>query len=212
MVDKYKSRQVNTKVLKSQQSRNSLSKYHQYAKNEEGERFNCLTEGINYEDVVENGWARASTNSKRRDFLNNGWGTPSGKIEIKCEAITEAYPNVSPFPEYVPEISGQYDPLKSKYPIQVLSSASHYFIGDSFQSVPRLQAMQSRPTVELSVGDAKERKIKDGDLVRLYNDQGSNTIFNFSFFRISNAKFYSRSRLHGLQSWNRLKRISYKIV
>ena len=142
------------------------------AENEDGERFNCLTEGINYEDVVKNGWARASTESKRRDFLNNGWPTPSGKIEIKCEAITAEYPDVSPFPEYVPEINGQFDPKKSKYPIQVLSSASHYFIGDSFQSVPRLQAMQSRPTVEISLGDAKERGIEDGDLVRLYNDNG----------------------------------------
>lgn len=142
------------------------------AENEDGERFNCLTEGINYDDVVKNGWARASTESKRRDFLNNGWPTPSGKIEIKCEAITAEYPDVSPFPEYVPEINGQFDPKKSKYPIQVLSSASHYFIGDSFQSVPRLQAMQSRPTVEISLGDAKERGIEDGDLVRLYNDNG----------------------------------------
>ena len=142
------------------------------AENEDGERFNCLTEGINYEDVVKNGWARASTNSKRRDFLNNGWETPSGKIEIKCDAITAEYPDVSPFPEYVPEINGQYDPAKSKYPIQVLSSASHYFIGDSFQSVPRLQGMQSRPTVELSVNDAKARGVEDGDLVRLHNEQG----------------------------------------
>ena len=142
------------------------------AENEDGERFNCLTEGINYDDVVKNGWARASTESKRRDFLNNGWPTPSGKIEIKCEAITAEYPDVSPFPEYVPEINGQFDPKKSKYPIQVLSSASHYFIGDSFQSVPRLQAMQSRPTVEISIGDANERGIEDGDLVRLYNDNG----------------------------------------
>ena len=142
------------------------------AENEDGERFNCLTEGIDYDDVVKNGWARASTGSKRRDFLKNGWPTPSGKIEIKCEAITAEYPDVSPFPEYVPEINGQYDPNKEKFPIQVLSSASHYFIGDSFQSVPRLQAMQSRPTVEISLGDAKARGIEDGDLVRLYNDNG----------------------------------------
>ena len=142
------------------------------ANNDEGERFNCLTEGIDYEDLVKNGWARASTNSKRRDFLKNGWETPSKKIEIKCEAISDAYPGVSPFPEYVPEVEGQEDPLRSKYPIQVLSSASHYFIGDSFQSVPRLQAMMSRPTVELSPEDASNRNIKDGDLVRLFNDRG----------------------------------------
>ncbi len=32
--------------------------------------------------------------------------------------------------------------------------------------------MMSRPTVEMSVNDAKERGIEDGDLVRLYNDRG----------------------------------------
>ena len=32
--------------------------------------------------------------------------------------------------------------------------------------------MQSRPTVELSVNDAKARGVEDGDLVRLYNEQG----------------------------------------
>ena len=58
-------------------------------------------------------------------------------------------------------------------PIQVLSSATHHFIGDSFQSVPRLQAMSSRPTVELNPQDAIARGIQDGDLVRLYNERGS---------------------------------------
>jgi len=77
-----------------------------------------------------------------------------------------------PLPTYHPVVEGQEDPKREQYPIQVLSSAAHYFIGDSFQSVPRLQAMMSRPTVEMSVGDAKERGIEDGDLVRLFNDRG----------------------------------------
>ena len=32
--------------------------------------------------------------------------------------------------------------------------------------------MMSRPTVELSPEDASNRNIKDGDLVRLFNDRG----------------------------------------
>ena len=75
-------------------------------------------------------------------------------------------------PSYVPEIEGQEDPKRKKYPLQILSSASHYFIGDSFQSVPRLQAMMSRPTVELNPKEAKARGLEDGDLCRLYNDRG----------------------------------------
>ena len=127
-------------------------------------------EGITYEDLKKNGWARANTETDRRNFQKNGWPTPSGKIEIFSAALAEE--GVDPLPSYVPEIEGQEDELRSKYPLQVLSSASHYFIGDSFQSVPRLQAMQSRPTVELSPEEAARRQLKDGDLCRLYNDRG----------------------------------------
>ena len=134
------------------------------------EEVNPLMEGITYEQMVENGWARASDKSKRRDFLNIGWPTASKKIEIFSQTLADE--GQDPLPTYNPEVEGQEDPKRKDYPIQVLSSASHYFIGDSFQSVPRLQAMMSRPTVEMSVNDAKERGIEDGDLVRLYNDRG----------------------------------------
>lgn len=134
------------------------------------EEVNPLMEGITYEQLEENGWARASDKSKRRDFLNIGWPTASKKIEIFSQTLADE--GQDPLPTYNPEVEGQEDPKRKDYPIQVLSSAAHYFIGDSFQSVPRLQAMMSRPTVEMSVNDAKERGIEDGDLVRLYNDRG----------------------------------------
>ena len=34
--------------------------------------------------------------------------------------------------------------VRRKYPLQVISAASHYFIGASFQHVPRLQEMAAR--------------------------------------------------------------------
>ncbi len=131
---------------------------------------NPLMEGITYEQLEENGWARGHVEAERRNYLKNGWPTPSGKIDIYCEALKEL--GQDPLPTYKPEIEGQEDERRKQFPLQVLSSATHYFIGDSFQSVPRLQAMMSRPTVELSVEDAKVRGINEGDLVRLYNDRG----------------------------------------
>jgi anaerobic selenocysteine-containing dehydrogenase len=131
---------------------------------------NPLMEGITFENLKKNGWWRANTESERRNFMKNGWPTPSGKIEIYSEALKDE--GVDPLPTYVPEIEGQEDPKREQYPLQVLSSASHYFIGDSFQSVPRLQAMMSRPTVELSPEEADKRNLQDGDLCRLYNDRG----------------------------------------
>ena len=134
------------------------------------DKVNPLMEGVTYEEVKKNGWARASDGAQRRDFLKNGWPTASKKIEIYSKTLADQ--GQDPLPVYQPEVEGQEDPKRKQYPIQVLSSAAHYFIGDSFQSVPRLQAMMSRPTVEMSPGDAKSRGIEDGDLVRLYNDRG----------------------------------------
>ncbi len=136
---------------------------------DEGEH-NPLMEGIKFEDIQKKGFVRANTSSDRRNFIKNGWPTPSGKIDIYCEALKEQ--GVDPLPSYVSEIEGQEDPKRKKYPLQVLSSAAHYFIGDSFQSVPRLQAMMSRPTVELNAEEASQRDIKDGDLCKLYNERG----------------------------------------
>lgn len=131
---------------------------------------NPLMEGVTYEQLEENGWAVGKADAERRNFLKNGWPSESGKIEIYSKTLDDM--GKPPYPVYVPEVEGQEDPKTEQYPLQVLSSATHYFIGDSFQTVPRLQAMMSRPTVELSPGDAAKRGIKDGDLVRLYNDRG----------------------------------------
>jgi len=133
---------------------------------------NPLMEGLTYEHLDKNGWFRSSVESERRNFLKNGWPTPSKKIEIMSESLAKDYPGVDALPTYVPEVEGQFDPLRAKYPLQVLSCATHHFIGDSFQIVPRLQAMTSRPTVEMSPEDAAKRDLKDGDLVRIYNDRG----------------------------------------
>lgn len=132
---------------------------------------NPLMEGITYEQLETNGWARGSVESERRNYLKNGWPTESKKIEIYSKALEDQ--GQDPYPTHNAEVEGQEDhERRKKYPIQVISSATHYFIGDSFQSVPRLQAMMSRPTVELNSEDAAARNIKEGDLVRLYNDRG----------------------------------------
>ena len=132
---------------------------------------NPLMEDITYEALEKNGWAKGKVNSERRNYLKIGWPTESKKIEIYSKTLKDQ--GQDPLPVHHPEMEGQEDyKTRAKYPLQVLSSATHYFIGDSFQSVPRLQAMMSRPTVEFSKIDARERGIKDGDLVRLYNNRG----------------------------------------
>jgi len=131
----------------------------------------CLMDGVDYKTFKENGWALGNVNHPARQWVKNGWPTADGKIQIWSDDIAAL--GLDPLPIYLPETEGQYDEaLRERYPLQVLSTASHYFIGDSFQSVERLQAMQSRPTLELNPEDAAARGISDGDLCRLYNERG----------------------------------------
>jgi anaerobic selenocysteine-containing dehydrogenase len=133
---------------------------------------NPLFEGITYERLKRDGWARANVDSPRRWGINSGkWPTPSGRIEIYSQALAKT--GVDPLPMHVPEQEGfESIELKQRFPLQVISAATHYFIGASFQHVPRLQDMLARPTFEVSVEDAKTRGIEDGDYCRLFNDRG----------------------------------------
>jgi anaerobic selenocysteine-containing dehydrogenase len=135
-------------------------------------KVNPLFEGITYEQLERNGWARASVDSPRRWGVNSGrWPTPSGKIEIYSRALEKA--GLDPLPGHLPEREGfECLEAKKKFPLQVISAATHYFIGASFQHVPRLQEMLARPTFEISAQDAKERGIENGDCCRLFNDRG----------------------------------------
>ena len=134
--------------------------------------FNPMFEGVTVEKLQQQGWARGAVDSPRRPGINSGkWPTPSGKIEIYSQALAKL--GLDPLPTHLVEREGFEDSAtKARYPLQVLSSATHYFIGATFQHVERLQQMLSRPTFEVSPQDAAERGIRNGDLCRLYNDRG----------------------------------------
>lgn len=130
-----------------------------------------LMENLDYETIKREGWAPASVKSEKRDRMKHGWPTPSGKIEIRSSALAEL--GRDPLPDYTPEKEGMSNKeATKKFPLQVLSTATHHFIGDTFQHVRRLAALQSRPTVEINPADADARGIEDGDLCRLFNDRG----------------------------------------
>jgi anaerobic selenocysteine-containing dehydrogenase len=80
---------------------------------------------------------------------------------------------LDPLPAHLPESEGVANrEATARFPLQVISAATHYFIGASFQHVPRLQEMMSRPTIEISPQDARDRAIETGDWCRLFNDRG----------------------------------------
>jgi anaerobic dimethyl sulfoxide reductase subunit A len=64
------------------------------------------------------------------------------------------------------------DPLVKKYPLQVVTPPGRYRVHSLFWTNPWLRDQVYQHRVWISVTDAQARGIKDGDMVKVYNDRG----------------------------------------
>ena len=118
-------------------------------------KHNPLFKGVTYEKLKKNGWVKGDVDNPRRNYLKK-----VGLLKIKKYRSTRRYKK-----DWIRSLSilhrrVQKSEIKKKYPIQILSPATHQFIGNSFVPVERLRNMASRPTIEISTDDAKKEKLK----------------------------------------------------
>ena len=114
-------------------------------------------QGITYERLVDEGWARLRLPSSRRTpFAEGGFSTPSGR----CELFTE------PAPEHVPLAADTY-PL-----VMVSAKTGLHFLNSSYSNLPRHLRAEGAPEVQIDPSDAERRGIGDGEQVRVHNDRG----------------------------------------
>jgi len=98
--------------------------------------------------------------------------TPSGKIEIFSKEIEEMNdPLLPPIPQYIEPWEGPRDPLKEKYPLQLITTHFKRRAHSQFETLPWLRELQPQALL-ISTVDARSRKISDYDLVRVVNARG----------------------------------------
>ena len=107
------------------------------------------------------------------DPQNNPFPTPSGKIEIFSPRLwamnkPEEIPAV---PQYVTTWEGPEDPLREKYPLQCIGHHYKRRVHSTFDNTSWMEEAGAQE-VWMSPSDAKERGLKNGDSVKLYNDRG----------------------------------------
>jgi len=113
-------------------------------------------------------------------------GTYSGKIEFVSQSLTEHFPDDEerpPMPRYIPSWEGYNSELAKKYPLQLISPHprfsyhTHHDISiHSLGDIPGHRIFKDGyywQVIRIHPLDASARGIKDGDIVKLYNDRGA---------------------------------------
>ena len=107
------------------------------------------------------------------DFENHPFPTPSGKIEIFSEQLYKMNKpiEIPAIPKYVSSFEGLDDPLINKYPLQLIgwhTKSRTHSTHDNNEKLRKIDKQQ----IWISTKDANERKIKNGDVVEVWNDRG----------------------------------------
>ncbi len=103
---------------------------------------------------------------------NNPFPTPSGKIEIYSQQLADMGNElIPPIPKYIEPWEGPNDPLAEKYPIQLITNHSKRRALAKWDTIPWLRELIPQAIV-INPDDAKARGIRNGDMVRVFNDRG----------------------------------------
>jgi anaerobic dimethyl sulfoxide reductase subunit A len=107
-----------------------------------------------------------------KDPEHNPFPTPSGKIEIYSHWVAEmSHPLIPPIPKYIETWESLNDPLAKKYPLQLITTHFKRRAHSQFDNLPWLKERQPQ-MVTINSLDADARDIRQGDLVRVFNDRG----------------------------------------
>lgn len=116
--------------------------------------------------------AAAAPDREPEDAEHKLLPTPSGKIEIYSQLIAEMkHPLIPPIPKYIETWESLNDPLAKKYPLQLITPHFKRRAHSQFDNLPWLRDLQKQ-ALTINALDAESRGIRDGDMVRIFNDRG----------------------------------------
>jgi anaerobic selenocysteine-containing dehydrogenase len=127
--------------------------------------------GISLARLREHGYAKVDRGQGPTPHADGGFATPSGRLELRCDRLSEA--GLDPLPFYDPPAEIADERLAARFPLALLTPKTHLFLNSTFANGRRQHAAQPEPYVVLHPDDAAPRGIAEGAHVRVRNDRGS---------------------------------------
>ncbi|MBI9070870.1 MAG: molybdopterin-dependent oxidoreductase [Melioribacteraceae bacterium] len=105
-------------------------------------------------------------------FADLKFPTPSGKIELYSEEANSRW-NVDSLPTYNEPVESA---KSSKFSLSLMTPNTKNRIHSQFNNLELIKQISAKPVISINPEDAKRRNIKNGDLVKVFNDRGNLTI------------------------------------
>jgi len=112
----------------------------------------------------------------RKDPIANALGTPSGKIEIYSFEIEKfGYDDCPPHPTWMEPAEWLGSDKVAKHPLHIISPHPKYRLHSQMDNtwLREVYEVAGREPLWINPDDAKARDIKNGDVVRVFNDRGA---------------------------------------
>ncbi|GAP61988.1 hypothetical protein ARMA_0411 [Ardenticatena maritima] len=130
-------------------------------------------EGITWERLVRDGWARLNLPQPFVPFADGRFPTPSGKCELYSERMAED--GYDPLPTWTPPATRRNADAATVWQqgwLFCISPPAHSFLNTTFVNVERLRRREGEPSLWIHPDDAAARGIREGALVRVWNERG----------------------------------------
>jgi biotin/methionine sulfoxide reductase len=112
----------------------------------------------------------------RRDPARHPLKTPSGRIEIASETIARfGYDDCPMHPAWIAPAEWLGSPRAAQWPIHLVTHQPAGRLHSQMDPGPvsRSKKIAGREAIRINPADAAHRGIRDGDLVRVFNDRGA---------------------------------------
>ena len=103
-------------------------------------------------------------------FAQGGFQTASGKAELYNPALLKL--GLDPVAEFVPPEESRNGRRSGAFPLELLARKADNFLNSTFSNLPSVQKLEETGLLEIHPKDARQRGIRDGDAVRVFNGRG----------------------------------------